>query len=64
MVLRSGAAAWIVNHASLGEVLMGDRSPKSNDRKNKQHAAEKERKQAAALAKAHPTPAVSSPKSK
>ena len=33
---------------------MGDKSPKANDRKKKQEAAEKSQKQAAAHTKAHP----------
>ncbi len=64
MVLRSGAATWIADHANLEGGFMGDRSPKSNDRQKKQHAADKQQKKAAAFAKAHPTPAVSSQKSK
>ena len=37
---------------------MGDKSPKSNDRKKKQDAAEKKQKQADKFTKAHPTPAI------
>ena len=37
---------------------MGDKSPKSNERKKKQAAAEKNQKKADASAKAHPAPAV------
>ena len=37
---------------------MGDKSPKSKERKKKQDAAEKDRKKADAIAKAHPTPDV------
>ena len=35
---------------------MGDKSPKSNDRKKKQDAAEKNQKKANAYTKAHQTP--------
>ena len=37
---------------------MGDKSPKSNDRKKKQAATEKEHKKADAYTKAHPAQAV------
>jgi hypothetical protein len=37
---------------------MGDKSPKSNERKKKQDAAEKNQKKADAYAKAHPVPAA------
>jgi hypothetical protein len=37
---------------------MGDKSPKSTERKKKQHAAEEKQKKADAFAKQHPAPAV------
>ena len=37
---------------------MGDKSPKSNDRKKKQDKAAKNQKQAAAQAKANPAPVL------
>jgi hypothetical protein len=37
---------------------MGDKSPKSNDRKKKQAEAEKKQQQAAAFTKAHPAPGL------
>jgi hypothetical protein len=43
---------------------MGDKSPKSNERKKKQHVAEEKQKKADAFAKQHPTPAVPGGKSK
>ena len=43
---------------------MGDKSPKSNERKKKQEAAEKDRKKADAYTKAHPTPSVPGKKGK
>jgi hypothetical protein len=43
---------------------MGDKSPKANQRKQKQNAAEKSRKKAEAFAKAHPEPAVPGKKPK
>jgi len=43
---------------------MGDKSPKSNDRKKKQDAAEKKQKEASAYTKAHPTPQLPSKKGK
>jgi hypothetical protein len=43
---------------------MGDKSPKSNDRKKKQDAAEKKQKQSDAFAKAHPAPAAPFKKTK
>jgi hypothetical protein len=38
--------------------IMGDKSPKSNERKKKQHEAEKNQKKADAFSKAHPAPTV------
>ena len=43
---------------------MGDKSPKSTERKKKQAMAEKDQKKAAAYTKAHPAPAVSTKKGK
>ena len=43
---------------------MGDKSPKSNERKKKQHAAEKDQKKADAYSKAHPAPTVPGRKGK
>ena len=43
---------------------MGDKSPKSNDRKKKQAAADKNQKQAAAFTKSHPAPTVPGKKGK
>jgi len=43
---------------------MGDKSPKSKEREKKQHAAEKNQKQAAAFTKAHPVAAVPGKKGK
>ncbi len=43
---------------------MGDKSPKSNDRKKKQAEAEKSQKKANAFTKAHPSPAVPGKKGK
>ena len=43
---------------------MGDKSPKSNERRKKQNAVEKNQKKADAHAKAHPTPAVPGKKGK
>ena len=43
---------------------MGDKSPKSNERRKKQDAAEKNRQKANAIAKAHPAPAVPGKKGK
>jgi hypothetical protein len=37
---------------------MGDKSPKSTERKKKQHAVEEKQKKADAIAKQHPAPAV------
>ena len=37
---------------------MGDKSPKANERKKKQEAAEKNQKKADAHTKAHPVPAA------
>lgn len=37
---------------------MGDKSPKSNERKKKQDAAQKNQKKADAHTKAHPVPVV------
>jgi hypothetical protein len=37
---------------------MGDKSPKSTERKKKQDAAQKNQKKADAFTKAHPAPAV------
>jgi hypothetical protein len=37
---------------------MGDKSPKSRERKKKQDSAQKSQKKADALAKAHPSPAT------
>lgn len=37
---------------------MGDKSPKSKDKKKKQDSAEKSQKKAAAFAKANPAPGV------
>jgi hypothetical protein len=37
---------------------MGDRSPKSKERQKKQDTVDKNQKKAAALAKAHPSPAA------
>lgn len=37
---------------------MGDKSPKANERKKKQHAAEKSQKKADANSKANPAPAI------
>ena len=43
---------------------MGDKSPKSKDRQQKQDAANKAQKKADAYTKAHPTPAVTAKKGK
>lgn len=43
---------------------MGDKSPKSKVRKQKQDAADKSRKQAAAFAKANPEPPMTKKTSK
>ena len=43
---------------------MGNKSPKSNERRKKQDAAEKNQKKANAIAKAHPAPAVPGKKGK
>jgi hypothetical protein len=43
---------------------MGDKSPKSNERKKKQAATEKSQKKADALTKAHPAPTVPGKKGK
>ena len=43
---------------------MGDKSPKSAERKKKQHATEEEQKKADAFAKQHPTQAVPGNKGK
>ena len=43
---------------------MGDKSPKSKERKKKQDAAEENRKKAGAFTKAHPAPAVPGNKGK
>lgn len=43
---------------------MGDKSPKSNDRKKKQAAVEKTQKQADAYTKSHPAPATLGKKGK
>ena len=43
---------------------MGDKSPKDNERKKKQDAAEKNQKKADAHTRAHPTPAVPGKRSK
>jgi hypothetical protein len=43
---------------------MGDKSPKSNDRKKKQATAQKNQKKADAFAKAHPTPAIPTKRTK
>ena len=43
---------------------MGDKSPKSTERKKKQHAAEESQKKADAFAKQHPAPAVPGKQSK
>jgi len=43
---------------------MGDKSPKSNERRKKQDAAEKNQKKADAHSKAHPAPAVPGKKGK
>jgi hypothetical protein len=43
---------------------MGDKSPKSNDRKKKQDAAEKKQKEVDAYSKAHPAPQLPSKKGK
>ena len=43
---------------------MGDRSPKSNERKKKQDAAAKNQKQSDSFAKAHPAPTVPGKKGK
>jgi hypothetical protein len=43
---------------------MGDKSPKANDRKKKQDAAEKSQKKSDAYTKAHPTPTVPGKKGK
>ena len=43
---------------------MGDKSPKANERKKKQDAAEKKQKKADAFTKAHPTPVVPGKKGK
>jgi hypothetical protein len=43
---------------------MGDKSPKANERKKKQDAAEKNQKKSDAHAKAHPAPAVPARKGK
>jgi hypothetical protein len=37
---------------------VGDKSPKSNERKKKQEAAEKSQKKADAYTKSHPAPSV------
>jgi hypothetical protein len=46
------------NYPNLRRWSMGDKSPKSNERRKKQDAAEKNQKKANAIAKAHPAPAV------
>jgi hypothetical protein len=43
---------------------MGDKSPKSTERKKKQHAEEEKQKKADAFAKQHPAPAVPGNKGK
>lgn len=43
---------------------MGDKSPKSTEKKKKQSAAEKNQKQSDAHAKAHPSPSVPGKRSK
>jgi hypothetical protein len=43
---------------------VGDKSPKSNDRRKKQNAAEKNQKKADAHAKAHPAPTLPGKKGK
>ena len=43
---------------------MGDKSPKSNERRKKQDAAEKNQKKADADRKAHPAPVVPGKKGK
>ena len=43
---------------------MGDKSPKSTERKKKQDQAEKNQKKAAAYTKAHPAPAMPGKKGK
>jgi hypothetical protein len=43
---------------------MGDKSPKSTERKKKQAAAQKGEKKAAAFTKAHPAPPVPGKKGK
>jgi len=43
---------------------MGDKSPKSKERQKKQDTAQKNKKKADAIAKAHPAPAVPGKKGK
>ena len=43
---------------------MGDKSPKSTERKKKQHAAEEQQKKTDAFAKQHPAPVVPGKKGK
>ena len=43
---------------------MGDKSPKSKERKKKQDAAEKSQKKSDAFVKSHPAPAVPGKKGK
>jgi hypothetical protein len=43
---------------------MGDKSPKSTERKKKQAEAQKDQKKAAAYTKAHPAPVVPGKKGK
>lgn len=43
---------------------MGDKSPKSNERKKKQNKTAEDQKKSDAFSKAHPAPAVPAKKSK
>jgi hypothetical protein len=57
-VVQFDEAAHRSNHPNLRRATMGDKSPKSNERKKKQDSAEKDKKKADAYTKAHPAPAV------
>ena len=57
-VVECNAVACCSNHPNLRRWSMGDKSPKSKERKQKQDTAEKNQKKSDAYTKAHPTPAA------
>ena len=63
-MIECNAVSRYSNHSNLRRWSMGDKSPKANDRKKKQHDQEKTQKKSDAFNKAHPSPMVPGKKGK